>query len=336
MTAPRVTIALATYNRAGYLRQAIESCLAQTFTDFELLVCDNASQDETEAVVASFDDARIRYLRNAENLGMVGNWNRCLAEARGELIANLCDDDLMLPDRLARQVAIFDAHPETGIVHGDAEMIDEGGRPTGVWAAREFEPQELLHVLVRMHNFLVYPSSMVHRRVFDAVGGYTEGYQIAADLDLWLRAAAGFRFRHTPGGPVVRFRRHKDSGSHEDRRPIEIAEVERSLGATLDRLGAAALVPEAGGDEQAALVRLADLLEERGLPLPGLAARVRDLGLAGRRRIMLTSFGYKCQFSLCKRSFPAGTKASLIRRFAQFDGGKVEDAQLVRGLPRPP
>jgi glycosyltransferase involved in cell wall biosynthesis len=143
-----------------------------------------------------------------------------------------------------------------------------------------------------MHNFLVYPSSTIHRRVFDAVGGYTEGYQIAADLDLWLRAAAEFRFRHTPGGAVVRFRRHEGSGSHEDRRSIEIAEVERALEATLDRIGATALVPEAGGDEQAALVRLADLLEERGLPLPGLAARVRDRGLAGRRRIMLTSFGY--------------------------------------------
>jgi glycosyltransferase involved in cell wall biosynthesis len=292
MTTPRVTIALATYNRAAYLRQAIESCLAQTFTDFELLVCDNASLDDTEAVVASFGDPRIRYLRNAVNLGMVGNWNRCLTEARGELIANLCDDDLMLPDRLARQVGIFDAHPETGVVHGDAEMIDESGRATGVWAAREFEPQELLHVLVRMHNFLVYPSSTIHRRVFDALGGYAEGYQLAADLDLWLRAAAEFRFRHTPGGPVVRFRRHEGSGSHDDRRPIEIDEVERALEATLGRLGAAALVPEAGGDEQEALVRLADLLEERGLPLPELAARVRDRGLAGRRRIMLTSFGY--------------------------------------------
>jgi glycosyltransferase involved in cell wall biosynthesis len=106
MTAPRVTIALATYNRAGYLHQAIESCLAQTFTDFELLVCDNASQDGTEAAVASFDDARVRYLRNGQNLGMVGNWNRCLTEARGELIANLCDDDLMLPDR----VGVKDRH----------------------------------------------------------------------------------------------------------------------------------------------------------------------------------------------------------------------------------
>jgi glycosyltransferase involved in cell wall biosynthesis len=71
--------------------------------------------------VASFSDPHVRYRRNDQNLGMVGTWNRCPAEARGELIANLCDDDLMLPDRLERQVAIFDAHPETGIVHGDAE-----------------------------------------------------------------------------------------------------------------------------------------------------------------------------------------------------------------------
>ncbi|MDX6520146.1 MAG: hypothetical protein QOF08_751 [Gaiellales bacterium] len=292
MTTPRVTIALATYNRAAFLREAIESCLAQSYADFELLVCDNASQDDTASVVASFADPRIRYLRNDENLGMVGNWNRCLAEARGELIANLCDDDLMLADRLERQVAIFDAHPDTGIVHGDAEMIDAEGRATGAWASREFAPQELLHVLVRMHNFLVYPSTTIHRRVFDAVGGYAEGYQIAADLDLWLRAAPEFRFRHTPGGAVVRFRRHDGSGSHEERRPVEIAEVERALEATVERIGAAALVPEAGGDRQVALVRLADLLEERGLPLPQLAARLRDRGLEGRRRIMLTSFGY--------------------------------------------
>ncbi len=292
MSAPRVTIALATYNRARYLRDAIESCLAQTFTDFELLVCDNASDDETRDTVAAFTDRRIRYLRNETNVGMVGSWNRCLAEARGELIANLPDDDLMLPDRLERQVAIFSAHPDTGIVHGDAEMIDAAGRTTSAWASREFAPDELLHVLVRMHNFLVYPSTVIHRRVFDQVGGYADGYQLAADLDLWLRAATRFRFRHTPGGAVVRFRRHEGSGSHEDRRPIEIAEVERAIEATIERLGCAALVPEAEGDESLAQVRLADLMEERGLPLPSVAGRLRDRGLRGRRRIMLTSFGY--------------------------------------------
>jgi glycosyltransferase involved in cell wall biosynthesis len=233
MSAPRVTIALATRNRAGYLQAAIESCLSQTFGEFELLVCDNASQDGTATTVAGFDDPRIRYVRNERDLGMVGNWNRCLELARGELIANLCDDDLMVPTRLARQVAIFDAHPDTAIVHGDAEMIDADGRPTCTWASREFDPAELLHVLVRHHNFLVYPSTMIHRRLFERVGRYSDGYQIAADLDLWLRAAPEHRFRHTPGGAVVRFRRHGGSGSHEHRRDIEVAEVERTLVAAI-------------------------------------------------------------------------------------------------------
>jgi glycosyltransferase involved in cell wall biosynthesis len=291
MSAPRVTIALATRNRAGYLRAAIESCLSQTFGDFELLVCDNASQDDTAVTVAGFDDARVRYVRNERDLGMVGNWNRCVELARGELIANLCDDDLMVADRLARQVAIFDAHPGTAIVHGDAEMIDAEGRPTGTWASREFDPPELLHVLVRHHNLLVYPSTTIHRRLFEQVGRYSDGYQIAADLDLWLRAAPAHRFRHTPGGAVVRFRRHQGSGSHEQRRDLEVAEVERALENTVKRLGAAVLVPEAADAGQAQL-RLADLMEERALPLPGLARRLRDQALEGRRRIMLTSFGY--------------------------------------------
>ena len=117
MTAPRVTVAIPTRNRAGFLREAIESALAQSFADIEVLVCDNASADGTGEVVRSFQDPRLRYVRNDQDLGMVGNWNRCIELARGELIANLADDDLMLPDRLARQLAIFDAHPDTAVPH---------------------------------------------------------------------------------------------------------------------------------------------------------------------------------------------------------------------------
>jgi glycosyltransferase involved in cell wall biosynthesis len=251
-------------------------------------VCDNASQDETRAVVAGFADPRIRYVRNAENLGMVGNWNRCLAEARGELIANLCDDDLMLPDRLARQVAIFDAHPETGVVHGDAEMIDEGGRATGTWAAGEFEPHELLHVLVRMHNFLVYrparSTGACSRRSADTRRAIDRGR-----LDLWLRAAAEF------ASGIRRAARRavsppRGSGSHEDRRPIEIAEVERALEATVERRccgwfrGRRRRAGRAGAPRRPA-----------GGARPSVAwagGAGADRGLAGRRRIMLTSFGY--------------------------------------------
>ena len=292
MREPRVTVAIPTRNRAGYLREAISSVLAQTFPDFEILVCDNASDDGTAHVARSFDDSRLRYVRNDHDLGMVGNWNRCIELARGRLIANLADDDLMMPDRLARQVAVFDAHPETAVVHGDADMIDASGHPIGTWTAQDLEPAQLLHVLVRHHNVLVWPSAMLDRSVFQQLGGYTEGYRIAADLDLWLRAAPDRRFRHTPGGPVVRFRRHEDAGSHEHNRALEVEEVERAVAASVDRLGAAALVPEAEGDERLARLRLADLLEERALPLPGLARSLRDDALHGRPRIMLTSFGY--------------------------------------------
>src|SRR5205085_5598419 len=169
-----------------------------------------------------------------------------------------------------------DAHPDTAVVHGDAEMIDAEGHPIGTWASRELDQAQLMHVLVRHHNILVWPSATIRRRVFDQLGGYAGGYRIAADLDLWLRAAPSLRFRHTPGGPVVRFRRHEASGSHEDNRALEVEEVERSLAAAIDRLGPSALVPEAAGDDRSARMRLADLLEERALPLPGLARALRD------------------------------------------------------------
>ncbi|MGN6380150.1 MAG: glycosyltransferase [Gaiellales bacterium] len=292
MTSPRVTVALATYNREAYLAEAIRSVLDQDFADFELLVCDNASTDGTRELVASFGDPRIRYLRNPENLGMVASWNRLVEEARGELIANLCDDDLCLPGRLARQAEVFDAHPDTDIVHGDAQVIDERGRPAGAWPSREFAPGELLHMLVRSHNHLIYPSTVIHRRVFDRLGRYTEGYAIAADFDLWLRAAAaGMHFRHTAGGPVVGFRRHPGAGSHESRRDIEVDEVQRVLESALEREGWQALAPEAVDERDARLV-LAEALATRGLPLPGLAARLRDQADDGRPRIMLTSYGY--------------------------------------------
>src|SRR3954454_5111754 len=165
-------------------------------------------------------------------------------------------------------------------------MIDERGRATGIWQSRDLSPEELLAVLLRRHNILVYPSTVIHRRVFDEIGGYAEGYQIAADLDLWLRAAPRFRFRHTPGGPVVRFRRHEGSGSHEDHRALEVSEVERAIESFIDREGAAALSPE--GEEREALAELATAMENRALPLPALASRLRDRAPEGKRRIVLT------------------------------------------------
>ena len=100
----------------------------------------------------------------------------------------LGDDDRCEPDRIARQVAVFDRHPDTGVVHGAATIIDGAGVERGAWPSRDRSPHELLRHLVRERDALVDPSRMVHRRVYEAVGGYDPAFRLAQDFDFWLRA----------------------------------------------------------------------------------------------------------------------------------------------------
>jgi glycosyltransferase involved in cell wall biosynthesis len=135
---PRVSVCIPTYNRAAYLRETIESVLAQTFVDFRLVVSDNASTDETPAVVAGFDDPRIVYSRLEENIGLVPNHERCLELADTEFVAVLPDDDTLRPDMLESAVAVLDEHPRVGLVHSAFDLVDADGRTVGTnvdWTA---------------------------------------------------------------------------------------------------------------------------------------------------------------------------------------------------------
>jgi glycosyltransferase involved in cell wall biosynthesis len=312
--APRVTLGIATFNRHTYLADAIRSALSQDFADLEVLVVlDGTTNPATEEVLAELDpEPRLRVVRHDGNRGIAAAYNTFVSEGRGELIAMLGDDDLCLPGRLRRQVEIFDRHPDTGVVHGDAIVIDAAGRQTGVWNSAEFPPNALVQSLFRSHNHLVDPSRMVHRRVYDSIGGYDPSYPLANDFDFWLRAAREFRFRHCAGGPLVAVRRHGENTSHEQAaRAREIEDVERALEAALERHALRELVPELDWAvmdprhaERQALRRLAAALETRLLPLPGLASKLRDRAArmsvpaprpvpprAGRR-LLMTSFGF--------------------------------------------
>jgi glycosyltransferase involved in cell wall biosynthesis len=289
---PRVTLGIAAYNGERFLAEAIESCLAQDHPDFELLIVDDASTDSTPEVIARYAaDPRVRVVTHERNRGIAAAYDAIWQHGRGELIARLGHDDVAVPDRLSRQVAVFDAHPDTGVVHGDAVTIDASGRVVGEWRSTELGPGVLMQTLLRRHNYLVDPTTMIHRRVYEQVGGYDPAYPMCNDFDLWLRAAPRFRFRHCGGGPLIRYRRHGTNFSDESARAREIEEVERAIEAAIARESTAVVAPEARTPEQA-LVLLADALERRALPLPGLAGRLRERGLAGRRRIVMTSFGY--------------------------------------------
>jgi len=122
---PRVTITLLTYNRSKLLEHAIKGCLAQSFQDFELLIIDNASSDNTAQVVGKFDDSRIRYIRNSSNLGSIKSSYVAYAQAKGYYLLIVHDDDIMKPDMVRRQVEILDAHPDVVMVSVNMDIIDE-------------------------------------------------------------------------------------------------------------------------------------------------------------------------------------------------------------------
>jgi glycosyltransferase involved in cell wall biosynthesis len=136
---PRVSIGLAVYNGEKFLRQAIESLLAQTWTDFELILSDNASTDSTEAICREYAarDPRIRYSRNPVNIGGVNNENLTFTLARGEFFRLAAHDDVCEPTLIEKCVAALDAHPEAVLCHTAIVEIDEEGREIGRRYGRE-------------------------------------------------------------------------------------------------------------------------------------------------------------------------------------------------------
>jgi len=126
---PEVTVLLPVFNGMRHVGAAIESILAQTYRDFELLIVDDGSSDRSLEIVRSYRDARIRVLVNEHNVGLPASLNRGLAESRCELIARQDADDLSRPDRLERQVAVMMRRPELALLGTQANAIDEGGRP---------------------------------------------------------------------------------------------------------------------------------------------------------------------------------------------------------------
>jgi glycosyltransferase involved in cell wall biosynthesis len=130
---PVVTIGLPVYNGAKYIEQALDSILAQTYTDFELLISDNASTDATEAICRRYaeTDSRIIYSRNPKNLGAAANYNRVIHLARGRYFRHAAHDDVLAPTNIERCVEVLDRFPDVVLAYPRMVMIDAAGEPTG-------------------------------------------------------------------------------------------------------------------------------------------------------------------------------------------------------------
>jgi glycosyltransferase involved in cell wall biosynthesis len=219
-TVPAVSIILPTYNRATLLPRAVTSALSQTCADFELIIVDDGSSDDTAAVVAAFADPRIVYVPRQHG-GAAAAENAGLAVARGRLIGFLDDDDEWLPGKLAAQMAAFaDESPETGVVYTGRWRLRGGRRSYGP-SPRILRKNGAIHrEIVLRTTFVPLVCALVRRECFAEVGGFDEALPTSNDYDLWIRMSRRYRFRYLPE-PLVLVHATPGSMSTGPRRIIE-------------------------------------------------------------------------------------------------------------------
>lgn len=216
MTAPpRVTVGIPTFNRAAWLRESLASVLAQTFTDFKVIVSDNASEDDTAAVVRSFDDPRIDYRRSERNVGSLANINRLIAMADTEFIAIVPDDDLLYPEHLRRAVELLERYDRLGLVHSAFHELDGHAQ-----IVRRIEPVKSRRVVtLQTHGRalewlmasrwgLCFPSVVYRTKALTAAGGFRPQDEPFGDRKLWMRLACNWDFGYI-AAPLVGFRAHE-------------------------------------------------------------------------------------------------------------------------------
>lgn len=195
---PAVSVVLPTYNRAHLLPRAIQSVLDQTYTDFELLVVDDGSTDETPAVMGSFTDDRIRYIRYEPNRGANAARNVGIRAARAPYIAFQDSDDDWFPEKLERCMAVWEeAGPEVGVVYsGYWKYMDAEGNRMFIPFDWVKQRDGWIHDELLRNNFVTTQAAVVRRECFDRSGYWLEGLPGKQEWELFLRISRDYQFRY--------------------------------------------------------------------------------------------------------------------------------------------
>ena len=205
---PKVSVVIATYNRASLLHRAIHSVLVQTFTNHELIIIDDGSTDYTQHVVAEFNDPRIHYFKNTINQGQAAARNLGISYARGEYIAFLDDDDECVPTRLENQVAFLDASPaEIGMVYGWMDKYDD--------STHKLEHEygsglsgDVFELALTGRNIAVTITMLVRTSVAREVGGFDERLSIGEDPLFVCNISSKYRIGFQPKVVCIRHIKH--------------------------------------------------------------------------------------------------------------------------------
>jgi len=184
-TPPPVTVLMPVYNGSQYLTDAIESILTQSFDNFEFLIIDDASEDDSRDIVRSYGDPRMKLIENHSNLGQTRTLNGGIDIARGKYIARLDQDDIALPRRLEKQIAFLDSNPDVALLGTGVQVIDENGYPM----YRVLFPTKHREIIndFPLRNPFAHSSVMCRVDALKDAGGYDTDFSYAQDMALWLQ-----------------------------------------------------------------------------------------------------------------------------------------------------
>jgi glycosyltransferase involved in cell wall biosynthesis len=217
---PRVSIVLTCYNHLRHLKVAVDCIRAQTFKDYEIVALDDGSTDGTREWLTQLKQDEpslpLKLVFNHENLGTYGTLNKGIEVSRGEFVAVFNDDDVWAPEKLEKQVAMMDAHPEIGLVHTSGWFIDGDGNrlavnPLGFEWPRTGTGDVLLELIP--YNKIIASSVLVRTECFEKVGKFNTSYFGSGDWEMWYRIAEKYHIGHIDE-PLTLYRVHSGSASH--------------------------------------------------------------------------------------------------------------------------
>jgi glycosyltransferase involved in cell wall biosynthesis len=192
MNNPKITVLMPVYNEENFLREAIDSILNQTFKDFEFIIINDGSTDNSKNIILSYRDPRIRYYENRKNLGVAKTLNRGLRLAKGEYIARMDADDISLPNRLELQYERIKRDKNLVIISSHFDWIDEKGNYYSTFRLAS-SPEEIFYEL-QFRNCLGHSTVIFNKKIIvNEFGGYDERYEDTQDNDLWLRVSKKYK-----------------------------------------------------------------------------------------------------------------------------------------------
>ncbi|MCC5660045.1 glycosyltransferase [Nostoc sp. XA010] len=284
---PKVSVIIPSYNHEKYISETIQSVLNQSYQDFEIVITDDYSSDNTIKIIKGFNDPRIRVFCFPKNRGAAIAANNCIKEAKGELIAMLSSDDIFAPDKLAKQVTYLEENHDVGAVFSYAHIIDDDGndfnQENHFYKQIFIQPNrnrfEWLNHFFFKGNCLCHPSALIRKKCYNDLGQYDERFAQLPDFDFWIRLCMKYEIHIIPE-ELIKFRIRKNEANASGNRPetrirhqIECKQILKNYCLPEVRNNFYKIFPEAGFDvnhnqdgEESIYLQLALLAVQVSLP----------------------------------------------------------------------